>query len=193
MKKLLMSNKRIGAVCSLVRVINKNKNIITRLQALEYHAFNITKIADNTFLKGPLVMQGMLTGFKTKALLQVNGFSEGHLIEDYDITTRLKTNNWDVQICKNAQAWTYVPDNVSSLWKQRVRWTYGGVEVVTNSYKNILPIFQDFLGHILFLSLLILILLSIILRTESPIPQTQYTILLITALTLFVISNNKLQ
>lgn len=167
MKKSLYSGRKIAAVCSFVRVINKNVNLLTRLQGLEYHSFNLTKIADNTFLNGPLVMQGMLTGFRTSALKKVHGFTIGHLIEDYDITARLKGKGFKVKIEDRAQAWTEVPESIGNLWKQRIRWTLGGLEVVKGSFNNIRVVFQDFLGHSIFISLFMLILLSLFIYNSG--------------------------
>lgn len=158
----LFSSYRVGAVCSQVRITNKNKNMLTRLQGLEYHGFNITKISDNGFLKGPLVMQGMLTAFRMEVLEQVNGFSTNHLIEDYDITARLKLKGWEVKIAKKAVAWTEVPETVEALWRQRARWTSGGLHVLAQYWQFIPAVFQDFMGHASFLTLFILIALSFI-------------------------------
>jgi cellulose synthase/poly-beta-1,6-N-acetylglucosamine synthase-like glycosyltransferase len=156
----LFSSYRTGAVCSQVRITNKNANALTRLQGLEYHGFNITKISDNGFLKGPLVMQGMLTGFRMEVLEQTEGFSTNHLIEDYDITARMKIKGWEVKIAKDAIAWTEVPETVESLWRQRARWTSGGLHVLGQYWKHIPSVFQDFVGHASFLSLFVLIGLS---------------------------------
>jgi cellulose synthase/poly-beta-1,6-N-acetylglucosamine synthase-like glycosyltransferase len=162
MIKELFSNKTIGAVCSQVRVKNKNKNVLTRLQALEYHSFNITKISDNNFVKGPLVMQGMLTAFRMTALQQINGYRDGHLIEDYDITARLKNAGWSVKIAQDAVAWTTVPEVVEDLWKQRVRWTNGGLFVVKQFWKQAATVHQDIIGHALFIGLSLMVILSFV-------------------------------
>lgn len=160
MMEELYSKPKLGAVCSQTRVINKNKSLLTRLQALEYYGFTVTKIADNGLFKGPLVMQGMLTAFRMEAMKQVKGFTIGHLIEDYDITVRMKKMGWTVGIAKEARAWTSVPENFSSLWKQRVRWGYGGLHVLKQYGHNITSVFQDILGHTLFLTLLSLVIMS---------------------------------
>ncbi len=175
MVNTLFSSYKIGAVCSQVRITNKNKNIVTRLQGLEYHGFNITKISDNGFLKGPLVMQGMLTAFRMEVLESINGFSTGHLIEDYDITARLKIQGWEVKIAKKAIAWTEVPETAEALWKQRARWTSGGLHVLAQHWRNIPSVFQDFVGHASFLSLFVLVGLSFMFadsytRTQGLIP-----------------------
>ncbi len=158
----LYKNPKIGIVCSQVRVINKNKNIITRLQAMEYHSFNITKIADNGFLKGPLVMQGMLAALKFKVIEDLGGFSIGHLIEDYDLTVRAKLMGWEVRISQSAVAWTYVPESLKTLWKQRARWTSGGLKVILENWHGVIAVFQDLIGHFTFLILFALIILSFV-------------------------------
>ncbi len=168
----LMANRKTGAVCSLALVKNKNKNLLTRLQSLEYHGFNITRIADNGFLKGPLVMHGMLTVFRASVLKKIDGFTQFHLIEDYDITVRMKNAGYTSKLAMNAQAWTEVPESIEALWKQRVRWSYGGINVMTQYYKNAGSIFQDLLGHLIFLSLTTLIILSLVLTNDYTVNST---------------------
>ena len=158
----LYKHSKIGIVCSQVRVINKNKNLLTRMQAMEYHSFNITKIADNGFFRGPLVMQGMLAAIRMTVLEDLNGFSKGHLIEDYDFTVRSKIKGWEVRISQTAVAWTKVPETFSSLWKQRARWTSGGLRVIIQNWNWFIAIYQDLVGHFTFIVLLILITLSFI-------------------------------
>src|SRR3989344_6334700 len=126
----LMSYDELGAVCSQCRVLNKNKNLLTRLQGLEYLGFNAIRLADEGFFRGPLVMHGMLPAFRAEALRGEGSFSEGHLIEDYEMTARLKSAGWHVKSAQKAPAWTVVPDRLSKLWSERTPWIYGGLTVV---------------------------------------------------------------
>jgi len=184
----LYYSSNIGAVCSLAKVKNKNKNLVTRLQGLEYHGFNIIKIADNGFYKGPLVMQGMITAFKASAFCEVGGFSKNNLIEDYEITAKLKKYDWNVAIASDCWAWTTVPQDLSTLWRQRVRWTYWGIDVLGNYLRNLDSVLQDFIGHITFLSLTILIFLSFVVPTSNPIDKSLISALLLLTFTNFSIS-----
>lgn len=157
----LMSFEGLGAVCSQSRVYNKNKNLLTRLQGLEYVGFNAVRLADEGFLQGPLVMHGMLTAFRAAALREVGGFAEGHLIEDYEVTTRLKVRGWSVKSAQHSLAWTIVPERLSQFWRQRTRWSYGGVTVVAGATR-LSSVFQDVLGHSMFLSTLGMVLLLVL-------------------------------
>jgi len=159
----LLSYSNLGAVCSQCAVYNKNKNILTRLQALEYVGFNATRLADEGFYKGPLVMHGMLTAFRSRVLLSVGGFADKHLIEDYEITTRLKAAGWSVKVAVNAPAWTIVPETMYALQRQRARWSYGGILVLTKT-KYPLAVLQDLIGHTMFIATIIMIDMLIVVQ-----------------------------
>lgn len=166
----LMSHDVLGAVCSQCRVFNKDQNILTRLQALEYVGFNAVRLADEGFLRGPLVMHGMLTAFRASALKAAKGFTEGHLIEDYEVTTRLKVAGWSVKSAANAPAWTVVPDTFPKFWRQRTRWSYGGIMVVTGVIRPS-AIFQDLIGHALFLATMTMIIILLFSDSSGYVPS----------------------
>jgi cellulose synthase/poly-beta-1,6-N-acetylglucosamine synthase-like glycosyltransferase len=166
----LFEDERLGAVCSQSRVLNKNRNLLTRLQGLEYLGFNAIRLADEGFFYGPLVMHGMLTAFRTDALVSAGPFAEHHLIEDYEITARLKAHGWHVRLAPAAYAWTEVPETFMHLWCQRTRWSYGGIVVVTRSHWK--SVVQDFIGHGMFIATLALIAASLFLSEQGDaVPQ----------------------
>lgn len=157
----LLGDRKLGAVCSQCRVINKNSNFLTRLQSLEYFGFNASRVADDGFLYGPLVMHGMLTAFRIQALKDAGFFAERHLIEDYEITANMKKKGkWHVRLSPESYAWTKVPEKLSDLWRQRTRWNVGGLFVISQ-IRHWRAVLQDIIGHMLFLTTFILIILSI--------------------------------
>ena len=176
----LMAQDNLGAVCSQCHVLNKNKNLLTRLQSLEYHGFNATRLADEGFFGGPLVMHGMLTAFRAKALREVGNFAERHLIEDYEITARLKAKGWSVKSAPNSHAWTQVPECFSTLWRQRARWSYGGITVVDGT-RQLTSVLQDLIGHGMFWATVFtinILVVSIVLKSGGGIsPQIPYWII----------------
>lgn len=174
----LKSYDHLGAVCSQCRVLNKNKNLLTRLQGLEYFGFNATRLADEGFHYGPLVMHGMLTAFKMEALLKTGFFAEGHLIEDYEITTRLKRHGYHVKSAPRSFASTRVPETFTEFWKQRARWSYGGITVVTD-VRNWGVVVQDTIGHFMFISTVILLNLLLIINTTQKVPSLVLSLIVI--------------
>lgn len=158
----LLEDDRLGAVCSQCSVINKSENILTRLQGLEYFGFNAARVADEGLLYGPLVMHGMLAAFRIQALKDAGFFAEKHLIEDYEVTANIKKKGkWHVRLAPDAYAWTLVPNTFSELWRQRTRWNVGGLFVISG-IRCWQTVFQDIIGHLLFLSTFLLIILSLV-------------------------------
>lgn len=166
----LLKNPALGAVCSRCIVFNKNKNLLTRLQGLEYVGFNAIRLADQGFVRGPLVMHGMLTAFRARALRQAGHFMEGHLIEDYEMTTRLKIAGWEVRAALDAPAWTEAPERLRDFWRQRTRWSLGGVHVVLGA-SNKRAVVQDVLGHSVFLAMLAVIVLLFVIPAQGVVPS----------------------
>jgi cellulose synthase/poly-beta-1,6-N-acetylglucosamine synthase-like glycosyltransferase len=165
----LLADPGLGAVCSRASVLNKNKNLLTRLQGLEYVGYNAIRLADQGFVRGPLVMHGMLTAFRTRALRQAGPFAEAHLIEDYEMTTRLKTLGWDVRAALDAHSWTEVPETLGAFWRQRTRWSLGGVQVVLAT-RDRSVIIQDVLGHGVFIATLVVLLFLLLAPGSGSFP-----------------------
>ncbi len=78
----------------------------------------------------PLV-SGAFGIWKRSAVIQVGGFSTGHMGEDMDLTMRLHRYHMDNRIPyrivyePSAVIWTEVPGNLRVLRRQRVRWHRG--------------------------------------------------------------------
>lgn len=191
MLKSLEADPRLGAVCTQARVLNRHKNLLTRLQGIEYFNFNFSRVADEGYLQGPLIMHGLASLIKCRALLASGGYDRRRLLEDYDLTVKLKELGYRVALCPEALAWTKVPESFKNLWLQRVRWQVGGLEVV-KAHKRYLPaILPDLLSHFINISLLGLVVLSFFWLTgenyEQPLFVITRTFSLVFSLVLFLV------
>jgi cellulose synthase/poly-beta-1,6-N-acetylglucosamine synthase-like glycosyltransferase len=117
-----------------------------------------------------LVMHGMLTAFRARALRHVGPFLEQHLIEDYEMTTRIKARGFDVKVVLDALSWTEVPETLRDFWRQRTRWSLGGVQVVLGAGDKSVVI-QDVLGHGVFIATLAVIVLVLLMPGGSVLPN----------------------
>lgn len=159
----LHATPSIGAVCTQARVANRRENLLTRLQGMEYVGFNIARIADRGFLQGPLIMHGLASLIRSDVLMgELGGYDVTQLLEDYDLTVRMKSRGYEVALAEKAVASTIVPSSFGQLWRQRVRWQYGGLTVVTRHRRVLTAVFPDMLAHTLTLALLLSILSSLI-------------------------------
>jgi len=118
-------NQNVGAVISRVRVDSPNK-ILERIQFFEYIMSNF--IRKLMALLGTLaITPGVLSVYRTKILRKVGGFTKdrNNLTEDLEIAMRLKYNGYRVEMETNSTTHTLAPQNLKTLWKQRIRWARG--------------------------------------------------------------------
>lgn len=174
-KKIEMQS-HLGAVCAQVRVANARKNLLTRLQRLEYRMFNVVRKADEGFLYGPLIMPGMTVMFRREVIFQTGGYDPSCIIEDYEMTVRVKKIHWHVAMAEKALAWTVVPETFKGLWKQRIRWYYGGLTVVRRHWRHMPAIFSDVLSHVLNIALVGLVVASVVwTQTQASVGHSYFT------------------
>lgn len=52
------------------------------------------------------------------------------LTEDIDVSWKLQISHWDIRYEPKALCWILMPETLRGLWKQRLRWAMGGVQVL---------------------------------------------------------------
>ncbi len=129
------------------------------------------------------------------------------ITDDIDMTWKIEKKKWDVRYETNALGWILVPETVDGLWRQRVRWAQGGIEVL-RCHSNILtswkerrlwPLYLDYVLSVAwaltFITLSILWLLGVLFGIHSPfapygnmIPQWTGGIIALTCLIQFALS-----
>jgi biofilm PGA synthesis N-glycosyltransferase PgaC len=72
----------------------------------------------------------VVAAFRKSALLRVGWWDLNKLTDDIDISWRLQMDHWSIRFESNALCWILMPETLSGLWRQRLRWAQGGVEVI---------------------------------------------------------------
>nr|WP_305794455.1 glycosyltransferase family 2 protein [Halomarina rubra] len=122
------TDSRVGGIASDVRVVNR-QNSVSRLQTLEYVlGINTYRRAFDYFSAIPVV-PGCLGAFRREALLEVGGYDNDTLTEDFDVTIKLLKAGWTIRH-SSARVWTEAPYSWRDLYRQRVRWNRGNLEVL---------------------------------------------------------------
>lgn len=155
---LKTGNEKLAGICSIAGVqkpdLTQLKGIrklvawfMWRYQRLEYAGFDATRTAnwDNV-----LILHGLCSVFRVKAIKQVGGYSPSVLLEDYDLTLRLKMAGWKTQFNPRMKAWTKVPLTLKAYFRQRLRWSRGGVDVLMKYGLN-KHTWWDIFNHVLFI------------------------------------------
>jgi cellulose synthase/poly-beta-1,6-N-acetylglucosamine synthase-like glycosyltransferase len=74
---------------------------------------------------------------KRSVALEAGGYKHGYLSEDMEITLSIVEQGKRIQFIPEFLAWTEVPENYSSLSKQRMRWYRGALECLVK-YRGLL-------------------------------------------------------
>ena len=120
---------RVGAVTGNPRILNRS-SILGKLQVGEFSSIiGLIKRAQRTYGR-IFTVSGVIAGFRKTALEQVGFWSDDKITEDIDISWKLQLAKWDIHYVPNALCYIYMPETLTGLWKQRLRWAQGGVEVL---------------------------------------------------------------
>ena len=120
---------RVGAVTGNPRVINRT-TLLGKIQTGEYATIiGLIKRAQRILGK-VLTVSGVVAAFRKDALASVGFWDTDMVTEDIDVTWKLEKKFWDVRYEPRAICWVFVAESIRGLWRQRLRWAQGGVEVL---------------------------------------------------------------
>ena len=129
---------RVGAVTGNPRVVNRT-TLLAKIQVGEFSTIIGLIKRSQRILGKILTVSGVIVGFRKRAVFSSGGWSTDMATEDIDITWKLERHFWDIRYEPRALCWIYVPETLKGLWRQRLRWAQGGIEVLK---KNV-TIWQD--------------------------------------------------
>jgi biofilm PGA synthesis N-glycosyltransferase PgaC len=131
-----ISGARVGAVTGNPRVRNRT-TLIGRIQVGEFSSIiGLIKRAQRIYGR-VFTISGVVAAFRKTAVHQAGYWGEDVVTEDIDISWRLQLNHWDIRYEPNALCWILMPETLKGLWKQRLRWAQGGIEVLRKHFKSL--------------------------------------------------------
>jgi len=136
LKKLtgFFNDEQVGAVTSFVTVRNRNVNLLTKIQSLEYMVLGwARKLLD--FVDSVYVTNGPLSLYRKKYVLEVGGFDPNTVTEDIDITWNILNHGYKTAMCLDARVSTVAPQKFKVWFRQRARWGLGGLQAIAK-YKK---------------------------------------------------------
>ncbi|MDY6449887.1 poly-beta-1,6-N-acetyl-D-glucosamine synthase [Acinetobacter faecalis] len=120
---------RVGAVTGNPRIINRS-SVLGKIQVGEFSSIiGLIKRAQRTYGR-IYTVSGVIVGFRKAALDRIGYWRDDMITEDIDVSWRLQFDHWDLQYVPQALCYIYMPETLNGLWKQRLRWAQGGIEVL---------------------------------------------------------------
>jgi biofilm PGA synthesis N-glycosyltransferase PgaC len=125
----MVDGPRVGSVTGNPRIRNRS-TLLGKLQVGEFSSIiGMIKRAQRVYGR-IFTVSGVIACFRKSALHEVGYWSTDMVTEDIDISWRLQMRHWDIRYEPNALCWILMPETLGGLWKQRLRWAQGGVEVI---------------------------------------------------------------
>nr|WP_239058447.1 bifunctional polysaccharide deacetylase/glycosyltransferase family 2 protein [Aliiroseovarius sp. PrR006] len=122
------NDAEVGAVAGNVKVGNR-RNLITRLQAIEYiSAQNLDRRAYEV-LNGIMVVPGSIGAWRTEVVISAGGYTTQTLVEDADLTVSVIRRDFKVIFEPAAHAFTEAPETIRQWMRQRLRWHFGMLQI----------------------------------------------------------------
>ncbi len=132
----LQTSPRVGAVTGNPRLRNRT-TLIARIQVGEFSSIiGLIKRAQRVYGR-VFTVSGAVAAFRRAALQQVGFWDEDMVTEDIAISWKLQLNFWDIRYEPHALCWLLMPETLRGLWKQRLRWAQGGIEVFMRNFTRI--------------------------------------------------------
>jgi biofilm PGA synthesis N-glycosyltransferase PgaC len=127
----------VGAVTGNPRVRNRS-TLLGRIQVGEFSSIvGLIKRAQRS-LGLIFTVSGVVTAFRRSALHEVGYWSPEKLTEDVDVTWKLMLADWEVRFEPRALCWILMPETIRGLWKQRLRWSMGGTQVLLDYWPQLM-------------------------------------------------------
>ena len=127
------NGERVGAVTGNPRVRNRG-TLLGKLQLCEYASIISLIKRTQRVLGKVMTVSGVCVAYRKRALMDCGFWDRDMMTEDIAVTWKLEKKFWDVRYEPRALCWMLVPETVKGLWRQRKRWSEGGLEVIFRHY-----------------------------------------------------------
>jgi biofilm PGA synthesis N-glycosyltransferase PgaC len=166
------------------RAFRNRTSMLGRLQVGEFAAI-IGLIRRAQTMYGRLfTVSGVICAFRKRALEEAGWWSPHTITDDIDITWRVQLAGWRVVYEPNAIVWILMRETLRGLWRQRLRWAEGGVQMMLAFFRpmiagrapSLLPTYINYVlsviwSYLVLLCLALGLLWSVDLGPTRPLPQ----------------------
>ena len=119
----------VAAVQGNTLSLNSKENMLTQFISYEEAVWCEAYLRGKDVLNLFVHLRGSCQFIRRDVLEKMEGFDEGVLSEDMEISAKLVENNFRIRYASDVVAWQESPSNLKTLFKQRTRWFRGTMQV----------------------------------------------------------------
>ena len=137
------NNPEVGGVQTMVRIKNRKKSLLTKMQDIEFVTFSRVVQFARTSFKGSVAMGGngqfiRATALDTVAVKENEEYWKNDaLAEDLDMGVRLITKKWENRYIDSCATYQEGAENWRAIFYQRERWSWGHVQAMFRYVLNL--------------------------------------------------------
>jgi cellulose synthase/poly-beta-1,6-N-acetylglucosamine synthase-like glycosyltransferase/CheY-like chemotaxis protein len=154
-----INEKGVSGVQSRVKMYNKDDNLLTKLQHIEFSIYGDVLLKSRDMLGGAAFLGGNGQITRKDVLDEYNGWDGYALTEDLNISVKLMINGWKIRYCGESVVYQEAVRDWKPFFRQRTRWAMGNMETLFVYIKKIIqsdiPILKK-IDSIYYLSTLLL-------------------------------------
>lgn len=121
----------VGAVCGNIRVKNHSGALTGIVSAEYWWSINFVRTGQSG-INSVLIAAGCFSAFRNAALAYTDVWQHTNVAEDMDLSTYTLQGGWKNKFALDAVAHTKSPSTLRKLFKQRVRWFRGNLQLQHN-------------------------------------------------------------
>ena len=125
-----MNEKGVAGVQSRVKMYNKNENILTNLQHIEFSIYGDVLLKARDLLGGAAFLGGNGQITRKDVLDEYHGWDGYALTEDLNISVKLMIHGWKIRYCGESIVYQEAVKDWKPFFKQRTRWAMGNMETL---------------------------------------------------------------
>ncbi|MEZ5692008.1 MAG: glycosyltransferase family 2 protein [Rickettsiales bacterium] len=140
------SDPKIGASCGKL-IVRRNHRLVVLWQSIEYiFSQALVKTAQVGSGSSITVCPGPICMYERKTLLEVGGFKDRTIVEDFDLTLEIARIGKYATYDPTAISWTTTPETFKALKNQRLRWYRGNLQALLLHKDMLFNMKYGFLG-----------------------------------------------
>jgi 1,2-diacylglycerol 3-beta-glucosyltransferase len=130
------NDPKVGGVQTLVRIKNRKKSFLAKLQDIEFLTFSRVVQFARAIFKGSVALGGngqfiRATALETVAIKDQQEYWRNEaLTEDLDMGVRLITKKWENRYIDSTSVHQEGPETLSAMFYQRERWSWGTLQTL---------------------------------------------------------------
>jgi biofilm PGA synthesis N-glycosyltransferase PgaC len=124
----------VGGLAGNPRIRNRT-SLLGRLQVGEFSSIIGLIRRAQTTVGRLFTVSGVICAFRKRALQEAGWWSPRTITDDIDVTWRMQVAGWRVAYEPRAIVWILMPETLKGLWKQRLRWAEGGVQMMVDFFR----------------------------------------------------------